>query len=403
MTPQRLAWVTLATTTVIQGYTALSTSTTAVLAPLMTVDLNVAPRWVGVFIGLVYVGAMAASLTCGVFIERFGAIRVSQAAALLCGVGTFLLALAQPDMLVLLVLAPLVMGLGYGPITPASSQLLARTAPPERMALTFSIKQTGVPAGAALAGALLPALSAWLGWRVALLAVAAAAVLAAASAQPIRSALDVELKSSRRLSLRGTFAQLGLIRRSPALLELSITGFLYSATQVSLLSYLVVFLHEAMGYTLIAAGLALTATTLGGVVGRIAWGLVADKTSRPQHVLGYIGLAAGACCAAMAFVQPEWSFALVLVIATAFGSTAIGWNGVQISAVARNAPPGAAGAVTGASGFVTFFGVVVGPPTFGLLSSVAGTYRAGFALFAVLSAIGGAKLLLRRRRERIGG
>ena len=46
-----------------------------------------------------------------------------------------------------LAVAPVIIGVGYGPITPASSQILARTAHPSRMALTFSIKQTGVPAG----------------------------------------------------------------------------------------------------------------------------------------------------------------------------------------------------------------------------------------------------------------
>ena len=45
-----------------------------------------------------------------------------------------------------------------------------------------------------------------------------------------------------------------------------------------------------------------------------------------------------------------------------FGATAIGWNGVQLAEVARLAPPGTAGEVTGATGFVTFAGVVIGPP-----------------------------------------
>ena len=49
-----------------------------------------------------------------------------------------------------------------------------------------------------------------------------------------------------------------------------------------------------------------------------------------------------------------------------FGATAIGWNGVQLAEVARHAPPGEAGAMTGATGFVTFSGVVVGPPLFAL-------------------------------------
>ena len=75
-----------------------------------------------------------------------------------------------------------------------------------------------------------------------------------------------------------------------------------------------------------------------------------------------------------------------------FGATAIGWNGVQLSEVARLAPPGTAGKVTGASGFVTFAGVVIGPPSFALLSSLTGSFGSGFATFAALS-IAGARAL----------
>ena len=80
-----------------------------------------------------------------------------------------------------------------------------------------------------------------------------------------------------------------------------------------------------------------------------------------------------------------------------FGATAIGWNGVQLSQVARHAPPGQAGAVTGASGFLTFTGVVLGPPLFAVLAGVTGSYRAGFAAFGTLSILCGLWLLVTRR------
>ena len=103
---------------------------------------------------------MAASLASGGFIERYGAIRVSQVCVLLCAAGVLMVAGARPccprPRCSRSLRRRSSSGSGYGPITPASSQVLARTAPPSRMALTFSIKQTGVPAGAALAGALLP-------------------------------------------------------------------------------------------------------------------------------------------------------------------------------------------------------------------------------------------------------
>src|SRR5438876_382056 len=86
--------------------------------------------------------------------------------------------------------ATIALALRYGAITPASSAVLARTAPRGRMALTFSIKQTGVPGGAALAGAALPPLALAIGWRPALLVVAVSGAGIAALAQSTRRRLD---------------------------------------------------------------------------------------------------------------------------------------------------------------------------------------------------------------------
>jgi MFS-type transporter involved in bile tolerance (Atg22 family) len=88
----------------------------------------------------------------------------------------------------------------------------------------------------------------------------------------------------------------------------------------------------------------------------------------------------------------------VLAVCACFGATAIGWNGVQLAQVARLAPAGQAGAVTGAAGFITFAGVVVGPPTFALLAGVTGSYRVGFVAFASLALIGGLRLLYTHRK-----
>jgi MFS family permease len=127
--PGQRALVALVATLAIQMFTSLAATSAAVLAPAMAQAFAIEPKWVGVFIGLVYAGAMLASLVCGGFIERFGAIRVSQVAVILCAVGTIVIALAPDHAAALLIVAALVIGVGYGPITPASSHLLIRTAP----------------------------------------------------------------------------------------------------------------------------------------------------------------------------------------------------------------------------------------------------------------------------------
>ena len=76
----------------IQIYTSLvATAATAVLAPEIARDLGLPPALVGVFVGLVYVGAMSGASRRATFIARHGAIRVSQACVLLCAVGLALL------------------------------------------------------------------------------------------------------------------------------------------------------------------------------------------------------------------------------------------------------------------------------------------------------------------------
>ncbi|HET9045942.1 MAG TPA: MFS transporter, partial [Casimicrobiaceae bacterium] len=393
------AGVALAATLAIQIYVSLVATAPAVLAPEIATTFAIAPKWVGVFVSLVYVGAMFASLASGGFIERHGAIRVSQACVVLCLIGAWAVALAPERAAALLVVIALVIGIGYGPITPASSHVLIRTATPSNLALTFSIKQTGVPAGAALAGALLPGLALAFGWRHAFVAMAVIGLLVVATAQGVRPALDADRADhGQRFSPARVFAPLALVRRSRALTELTLIALFYAATQACLVTFLVVYLTEALGWTLIAAGLALTVTTVAGATGRIVWGLVADRLLPPRMVLAVLGIVAGACSLVIATAHPEWPVVSLLAVAAVFGGTAIGWNGVQLAEVARHAPAGAAGLVTGASGFITFSGVVAGPPLFALLAALTGSYRAGFVLCGLMSGLGGMALLVTGRR-----
>jgi len=395
----RAARAALAITLAIQAYTALVATATSVLAPEIGRDLDIAPRLVGVFVGLIYAGAMAASLPSGGFIERFGAIRVSQGCVLLCAAGLAMVVgySAWPGILLpALFAAPVVIGLGYGPITPASSQLLARTAPPSRMALTFSIKQTGVPVGAALAGALLPVVALDIGWHAAFALIAILGIAIAIAAQAARAAFDERRVPGRPLSVDDMITPLRHVLRTPALLELAVAGFVFAALQVCLLSFLVIYLTEALGQSLVAAGLTLTAANLGGIVGRILWGAVADLFAAPRALLGLLGLGAGACAWLTAAFSTGWPDAALFAVCVGFGVTGIGWNGVQLSEVARSAPSGQEGTITGAAGFVTFGGVLVGPPTFALIAALTGGYRSGFALFGALSIACGIGLLARK-------
>jgi MFS family permease len=388
----RTAIVALAATLAIQMFTSLAATAPAVLAPELAREMGVAPQWIGVFVGLVYVGAMLASVASAGFIARYGAIRVSQVCVLLCTAGILGVGFLPPSLAGLLAAAAIVIGLGYGPITPASSQVLARTTPAAQMALMFSIKQTGVPAGAALAGALLPVAALAIGWRGATVAVGLVGLGVAITAQSSRRLLDTDRTAGKAFSFADIVARMKLVARTPALAEMALLSFAYASVQVCLTSFLVVFLHDALGWSLVASGLALTCATVGGVLGRLFWGAMADHVLAPHRTLSVIGLIASMCGIAMAFATPAWPAWIVLPVAALFGGTAIGWNGVQLSELARRSPPGQAGAVTGAAGFITFSGVVIGPPLFAGLTALTHGYHAGFLVMAAVSLAAAAAL-----------
>ena len=391
------AWWSLTVTTAIQAMVSMALLTLPAMAPAVARALAVPSTLVGAYVALCYFAAMLSSLVGGTLVRRLGAIRVSQLGLGLCAVG---LALCALPWLPAVALGALCIGAGYGPITPASSHLLALTTPAHRMSLVFSIKQTGVPAGGMLAGALVPGLSLWLGWQGTLLAVAGVCALCAALAQPLRAALDGDRQPAQPLALQALFKPIGMVLGQPSLRALAACSFLFSAVQVSTTAYMVTYLNESLGMTLLAAGAALSVSQLAGVVGRIAWGAVADRGLGPRNTLMLLATLMMVGSVLTALLQPQWPTLLIWAIVALLGASAIGWNGVYLATVARQAPPGQAGVATGGTLLFTFMGVVCGSPAFGALAGASGSYRIAFAALALPAALALGLLVWRAAQAR---
>ena len=377
-------WLPLLATLFIQAMVAMALLTLPVMAPVAAKALEVSPALVGVYVAITYAGAMFASLTSGTTVSRLGPIRVSQLGLMLCALG---LCLCAVPWLPAIGLGALLIGLGYGPITPASSQILARTTPPAQMALVFSIKQTGVPVGAMMAGAIVPSLMLGIDWQWSLVVVAMACIVSAALSQPLREALDDLRQASLTFQMSTLTTPLRMVLGHRALSTMAACSFMFSMVQMSLTTYLVTYLHDDLAYGMVSAGLLLSVTQMGGIGGRIAWGLVADRWLGAQKTLALLAILMAISALATALLLPTlplWGIWAVLLV---FGASAIGWNGVYLAEVARQAPEGKASVATGGTLTFTFLGVVIGPPLFGALSSAFGTYRAGFLALVITSSL----------------
>ncbi|HEY2981196.1 MAG TPA: MFS transporter, partial [Anaerolineales bacterium] len=152
----------LIATMAIQALVSMAVFAPPVLAPAAHDDIGFPASWIGIVTALTFAAATFGALFSGGIIARVGALRMSQFSLLLCGSGIALIASSSAW---LVALGALVMGLGYGPVTPSSSAILADRTPERIRSFIFSLKQTGVPIGGALTGAIVPALIVAFGWR----------------------------------------------------------------------------------------------------------------------------------------------------------------------------------------------------------------------------------------------
>jgi MFS family permease len=401
--PLRATVVAVAVTLAVQTLTSMAMIAPSVLAPVAASDLGLAPQVVGLFVSLSYFGAMVSSLATGRLVARHGPLAICQAAMVLAALGLLLGNLA---VVALLPLAALAIGVGYGLVTPVSSHILARRTPPGIMAFVFSIKQTGVPIGGAIAGAAVPPLVLALGWTGALPVLAAACIAAAFLLLPSRATLAEPRAPGPRLGLglRGVFAGLGrpiqLVLADRALRELSFASLGYAMVQLVFITYFVSYLNLELGYSLVTAGLVYACAHASGIAGRVAWGAVADRWVRPRAMLAVLGAVSSACGLLVAMSSAAWPLAAIVALAMVYAATAVGWNGVYLAEVARCSPPGQVGTATGGTQFFTFGGAVAGPPLFAAAVSATGSYGWAFAVFAVPPVLVAAQLARRAPARR---
>jgi len=371
--------IALAAMFVQQTFASIGKVLPAVVAPLVIVELGADPAWVGVYYGLSAAASLFAQMGCGSFIMRYGALRVSQIALVLLGGG---MAAAAEAGLIGFGASAIIGGGGAAVSTPTSSQLLGRVSPPRLAPLVFSIKQTAVPAGVLICGFLGPAMAAALGWRGAMLAMAAACVIGAAILQPLRVRFDDDRVPSRRFRLSDFGATIAAVVKTRELRDLSFACFAFNGIQSVFTAYFVTYL-VALGQELTAAGMLFSLVIAVAVPCRILWGWLGSFHVAPRLVMAGLALGMAAGIAATGLFSRDWPIAAIGLVGAAVSATAVSWHGILLSETARLAPPGGIGAVTG--GVLSFgqVGALAGPFAFSLLLHLTGGYGVGWGVCAL--------------------
>jgi len=380
----------LGVTLAMQVTAAFLTQAMPVIGPSLTRAAGAAPEGIGLLSALEAMGTLWFLASGYVLLRRWGAVRVLQIGNL---VGALALLLPLSGTWSLMLLAGLLVGVGYGPAPPAGSEILIRHSPPAQRSLIFSIKQAGAPFGGAAAGLLLPPLVAGPGWRWALAAGAVATVLAAFAVEPWRRTIDRTRERAdgnliRELfSVRALLLPFRVLASGGALRSLAIASLPFSCVQGCVFSFFVTNLNTETGLSLTAAGSAFAVLQVVGMLARILMGFVADRLGSGIRTLVLLGIGSSLASLAAAALSLDLSWGMVLALSAVIGLIGVSWNGVYLAEVARLAPEGRVGEATAASTLLTFLGYVLAPAAFTALIPLLGGYGRCFAAMALLPLI----------------
>ena len=377
-------------TTAVQTLTAFALVVPSVLAPVAATDLGLSAARVGVLASVFFCAAIVSGLLSSALSMRFGPIATLRFCVVLIAMA---LAVGAGAHIALVIGYAILAGIAHGVVNPVSSLVLAQAVPARQRSFMFSIKQTGVPMGSAIAGLLLPQLLLLMTWRQAMISVALVSVFLLFALRPFYSLFDSDRQARVPIRFSGVRESFSEILANPRVLQLVLAATAYSFVQLAVTTFLIIYLHMELGYSLLAAGAVFSMMSIASVFGRVFWGWLADRTRKPRRVLAALGFLMGACCLAGGFFSAQWPFWAVTAIAIIWGASAVSWNGVFLAEIARLAPHGKVAGMTSGVQAVFFTGSLIGTPLFGAIADSVGGYGPCYMVLALLPILCGVLLL----------
>jgi len=346
-----------------------------VLAPALQNEYDLDLTQVGLAIAAANGGSIFTLLAWGLLADRVGERSVLGAGLAGCAAGLLVAAFA-PSFAVL-VLALAVAGAAGASVNAASGRAVMSWFRRDQRGFALGIRQTALPIGGLLAALVLPPVAAAGGVRAGLTVLAAGCLAAAiAGASGLREAPhgEEELKD------------IGHPMRDPRMWRLSIGSGFVLAAQISILSFLILFLHQERGLsTAAAAGVFAVIQALGAVL-RIVSGRWSDRVHARIAPLRRLALALAATLAAAAVLLSA-PLVILIPVFVAAGALSLSWNGLSFTAAAELAGRARAGAALGFQQTALAITSAAAPPAFAVVVE-SGSWSLAYGLAAAMPIVG---------------
>jgi predicted MFS family arabinose efflux permease len=367
------------------------------LAPFYQDELDLSRAQVGLFFSSFYLAMTGASFGTGWLADRFGVRETTLYGHLFVGICTVAAAFSRSFEFGCA--SFFLAGLGYSFLNPASTIGVMTWFHQDERATAMGAKQTGVPGGGVVAAILAPSMVLVIGWRGALAALGLINFLfgflfAALWREP-------ESEPSARVDESGRETQQPL--NVWGLLPISSATAIYLIGQMALITYVPLYLKDAMQFSPYWASQALALTQAGAMVGRIGWGIVSDRVfmGRRKIVLIIIGILSAISIATLGFMDAGSSYFVLLPVLFLAGVCIVGYQGVSYALIGEIAGRSRTGAGLGMVITINAAAATLGTPIFGYIVDRTGSYAVGWQVLASTVCVGilGLAILLKEPKR----
>lgn len=386
-------WVLLAVVVAVQTLgTWLANAPLFLVAHLHLVhDLSLAHA--GVLASTALVGGMLTLIGWGTLVDRIGE-RKALAGGLLLGAISGLASAASPATAWLAATWFLV-GVGTASLNSASGRLIVGWFPTNRRGTAMGIRQTALPLGVGLAAFFEPVLADAYGLAMAMVipsavALAAVIVVAVFIVDPPRPTRDAASASGRSANPYRNDGRLVRIHLASALLVIP---------QMTVWTFIVVWLMDARGWSAAAAGGLAAATQLLGAAGRIGAGWWSDRVGSRLGPIRVIAVGAASSMLLLALTESTPLAVVAMVIATVVTAAD---NGLAFTSVAELGGPFWAGRAMGVQNTGQYLAAAAVPPAIGAVIAERG-YALAFAVVAVFPLVATALVPIREELTQKSG
>jgi MFS family permease len=366
------------------------------LFPILKEELGVSYAALGLLSSIFFISSGISQTPIGFLVDRIGARRVLIGGITLLGAAFLLMGIMQtyPAFVVLSIVA----GLGNAVFHPSDYAILTASVSPGRLGRAYSAHTFGGNVGWIVAPMFMIALSALLGWEMALMIIGGGG-LAIAGALTWQGTLlkdESDAQRQRHVNHQET-DHAGSIR---PLLNVAILAsfvfFLFLAmAQLGLQSFSVVVLTTMYPVDIALASSALTAFLAASAVGVIAGGFTADKVADPGKVVAVAFGVTALIYLAMASIALPFSYMFAGYV---LSGIALGLAMPSRDLIVRRAtPPGATGRVFGFVYSGLDLGGSITPVIFGAFMDFGRPKWLFYALALIVFAAIGSVLVVRQR------